>query len=163
VAGGCRAAPEELESTRDLIGKANRAAMVITSGRGMAGGGRAHARNPLRPSGRAGADDRRPVGRRQSVPVARPRRNPRDDRINAPPPDGARSAHDADYRQNAQACQAEVDAVDADMRAGLAKWKGGKVLAVRPVWGALCARYGLVLVTPVENAEEKLSSADFRA
>ena len=42
-------------------------------------------------------------------------------------------AHDADYRKNAQACQAEVDAVDADMRARLAKWKGGKVLAVRPV------------------------------
>ena len=76
-------------------------------------------------------------------------------------------AHDADYRKNAQACQAEVDGVDTEMRDGLAKWKGAKVLAVRPVCGALCARYGLMLVTPVERpeekTEEKLSPADFRA
>src|SRR5438105_1466418 len=72
-------------------------------------------------------------------------------------------AHDADYRKNAQGCQTEVDAVDAEMRAGLAKWKGAKVLAVRPAWGALCGRYGLALVTPVEASEEKLSPGHFKS
>ena len=31
---------------------------------------------------------------------------------------------------------------------------------MRPVWGALCARYGLTLLTPVEAREEELSLGD---
>jgi zinc transport system substrate-binding protein len=72
------------------------------------------------------------------------------------------SAHDAGYRQNAQAYQAEVDAVDRELREGLAPFAGRTVLAVRPVWGALCARYGLTLVVPVEKSEEKLTAEDFK-
>ena len=70
--------------------------------------------------------------------------------------------HEADYRKNADSYRDEVDAVDKELRDGLRKFAGRPVLAVRPVWGALCKRYGLPLVTPVEVTEEKLTPADFK-
>jgi zinc transport system substrate-binding protein len=155
--------PEELESTRDLIGKANRAAMVITSGPWDKWA--AVELTPESRSARLVEPERTTAGRSGDTKVylwldpAVVREMIESMRLRLTVLD---PAHDADYRKNAQACQAEVDAVDADMRAGLAKWRGAKVLAVRPVWGALCARYGLVLVTPAAAPEEKLSSADFR-
>ena len=155
--------PEELESTRDLIGKANRAAMVATSG--PWDGWAAVELTPETRSARLVEPERTAAGRaadpkgylwldpaivREMIESMRLRLTVLD------------PGHDVDYRKNAQACQVEVDAVDAEMRAALAKWAGKKVLAVRPVWGALCARYRLVLVTPVDNVEEKLTAKDFK-
>jgi zinc transport system substrate-binding protein len=70
--------------------------------------------------------------------------------------------HDSEFRRNAEAFIDEVQSVDAAYRAGLEGLRGRKVLAVRPVWGALCARYGLTLLTPVTAREEELSAADFK-
>jgi len=71
--------------------------------------------------------------------------------------------HEADVRAGAAAYLAEVDAVDGEMKAGLAEFKGRKVLVVRPVWGAMLARYGLEQVAPVTGVtEERLTAADFK-
>jgi zinc transport system substrate-binding protein len=68
--------------------------------------------------------------------------------------------HDAEFRENARTFIEEVHKVDAAYRSELEGLRGRKVLAVRPVWSALCARYGLTLLTPVEAREEELSAAD---
>jgi zinc transport system substrate-binding protein len=77
--------------------------------------------------------------------------------------------HEAEYRQGAQGYLDEVNAVDREFRDGLASLKGRSVVAVRPVWGAMCARYGLELRTPVVATEkeppvtdERLKPADFK-
>jgi zinc transport system substrate-binding protein len=70
--------------------------------------------------------------------------------------------HDGEFRENAKAFTDEVEKVDEAYRAGLAGMRGRKVLAVRPVWGALCARYGLTLLAPVDAREEELKAEDFK-
>jgi ABC-type Zn uptake system ZnuABC Zn-binding protein ZnuA len=81
----------------------------------------------------------------------------------------ADSIHDAEYRKGAQEYLDEVHAVDREFRDALVNLKGKSVIAVRPVWGAMCARYGLELRTPVVAEEgqpmmtdERLTTADFR-
>lgn len=70
---------------------------------------------------------------------------------------------EAELRSGAGEYLSEVDAVDGEMKAGLAGFKGRKVLVVRPVWGAMLARYGLEQVAPVSGGrEERLTAADFR-
>jgi ABC-type Zn uptake system ZnuABC Zn-binding protein ZnuA len=71
--------------------------------------------------------------------------------------------HEADVRAGAAAYQAEVDAVVGEMKAGLAVFKGRKVLVVRSVWGPMLARYGLEQVAPVTGVtEERLTATDFK-
>jgi len=70
--------------------------------------------------------------------------------------------HDGEFRENARAFTEEVEKVDEAYRARLAGMRGRKVLAVRPVWGALCARYGLTLLAPVDVREEELKAEDFK-
>jgi ABC-type Zn uptake system ZnuABC Zn-binding protein ZnuA len=69
----------------------------------------------------------------------------------------------AELRSGADGYVAEVDAVDGEMKAGLAAFKGRKVLVARPVWGPMLARYGLEQVAPVTGVmEERLTAADFK-
>jgi len=65
--------------------------------------------------------------------------------------------HETDYRNNAAAYQTEIQTIDKEIRAGLNKVAARQVLAVRPGWGALCKRYGLSLLIPIETTEEKLT------
>jgi ABC-type Zn uptake system ZnuABC Zn-binding protein ZnuA len=69
---------------------------------------------------------------------------------------------EVELRANATAYVGEVDAVEREFAAALAPFKGRKVLIVRPVWGAMLARYGLEPVAPVSVSEEKLTVADFK-
>jgi ABC-type Zn uptake system ZnuABC Zn-binding protein ZnuA len=167
--GGLR--PEEVTATAaDLKQRANRAEMVITSGpwddwavAELSKEAReARLVEPMRmPAGRT-ADARSylwldPVVVRELVEAARTRLSTID------------ANREAEYRGNARGYQAEVDAVDREFRQGLAGEKGRAVLAVRPVWGAMCARYGLELLAPVLPTEkrpfvtdEALEQADFK-
>jgi zinc transport system substrate-binding protein len=167
--GGQR--PEEVEAAGgDLKQRANKAEMMITSGPwdGWAvaelseEAREARLVEPGRTAAARGADARSylwldPALVREVVEAARARLSAID------------ANREADYRANARGYQAEVDAVDGEFREGLAGVKGKTVLAVRPVWGAMCARYGLELRTPVVAEEgksavidERLTQADFR-
>lgn len=70
--------------------------------------------------------------------------------------------HDAEYRKGAQEYLDEVNAVDREFRDALVGLKGKSVIAVRPVWGAMCARYGLDFHTPVVAEEDRPPITDER-
>ncbi len=163
--------PEEVESLGgDLKQRANKAEMVITSGPWDAWAiaelspeaRLARVIEPGRTQAGRAADARSylwldPAVMREMVDAARAR-------LTVVDPD-----HDAIYRQGAKAYQDEVDAVDQEFRDGLAGLKGKPVLAVRPVWGAMCSRYGLELRTPVTKerplvvvTDERLEAQDFK-
>jgi zinc transport system substrate-binding protein len=81
----------------------------------------------------------------------------------------ADAIHEAEYRKGAVGFLDEVNAVDREFSDGLASLKGKSVVAVRPVWGAMCARYGLDFRTPVvakedqpAMTEERLTPENFR-
>jgi zinc transport system substrate-binding protein len=155
--------PEEIEPDAELKQRANKAELVVTSGPWDAWAvvelsSEVRVARLVEPGSMAaarGADSKsylwlNPAVVREMAEAARLRLTVAD------------SAHDAAYRQNAQAYQAEVDAVDRELRDGLAPFAGKTVLSVRPVWGALCARYGLTLIAPVEKNEEALTAEDFK-
>ncbi|HEY7117166.1 MAG TPA: metal ABC transporter substrate-binding protein [Tepidisphaeraceae bacterium] len=155
--------PEELETTPDLRQRANKAALVITSGPWDTWAvaelsPEARSTRVIEPDhmGMARGADRSsylwldPAVMREMVETLRVRLTVID------------PAHDADYRSAAKAYTGEVDAVDEAWRVALAGQRGRKLLVVRPVWGALCARYGLRQVAPVGAVEEKLSSDDLK-
>jgi zinc transport system substrate-binding protein len=71
-------------------------------------------------------------------------------------------AHESDFTTNATVYRTEVEAVDSELRQGLNTLSARQVLAVRPVWGAMCKHYGLSLLTPVDATEATLKPADFR-
>jgi ABC-type Zn uptake system ZnuABC Zn-binding protein ZnuA len=70
--------------------------------------------------------------------------------------------HEGDFTTNAEAYRAELETVDSELRQGLNAVAARQVLAVRPVWGAMCKHYGLSLLTPVDATEATLKPADFR-
>ena len=163
--------PEEIAATaRDLKQRANRAEVVITSGPwdGWAIAElspevrEARVVEPARMQAARRADARSylwldPVVVREMVDAARSRMTIAD------------ANHDAEYRKGAQGCLDDVNAVDREFRDALAGLKGTSVVAVRPVWGAMCARYGLDLKTPVVAEEgqpmmtdERLKPEDFK-
>ncbi len=156
--------PEEVESLAgDLKQRANKAEMGITSGPWDAWATAelspearlARVIEPGRTQAGRGADARSylwldPTVMGETVDAARARLTVVD------------PYHDATYRQGAKAYQDEVDAVDREFRDGLAGLKGKPVLAVRPVWGAMCARYGLELRTPALPTPEKPIVSDER-
>jgi zinc transport system substrate-binding protein len=81
----------------------------------------------------------------------------------------ADAIHEAEYRKGAAGFLDEVNAVDREFSDGLASLKGKSVVAVRPVWGAMCARYVLDFRTPVvakedqpAMTEERLTPENFR-
>jgi len=163
--------PEEIADTaRDLKQRANRAQVVITSGPwdGWAIAElspevrEARVAEPGRMEAARRADARSylwldPAVVRQLVDATKSRLTIAD------------SNHDAEYRKGAQEYLDEVNAVDREFSDGLAGLKGKTVVAVRPVWGAMCARYGLDFRTPVvaeeghpAMTEERLTAGDFR-
>jgi zinc transport system substrate-binding protein len=162
--------PEEVAATaRDLKQRANRAEVVITSGPwdGWAIAElspemrEARVVEPGRMEGARRADARSylwldPAVVREMVDATRSRMTIAD------------ANHDAEFRKGAQAYLDEVSAVDREFREGLASLKGKAVVAVRPVWGAMCGRYGLELRTPVVEegqplmTDERLTAGDFR-
>ena len=163
--------PEEIAATaRDLKQRANRAQVVITSGP-WDGWAIAEISPEVResrvvepgrmPSARR-ADARSylwldPVIVREMLDATRARMTIAD------------ANHDPEYRSGAQKYLDEVNAVDREFRDALANFKGRSLVAVRPVWGAMCARYGLDLKTPVmaeedqpQMTDERLKPADFK-
>jgi zinc transport system substrate-binding protein len=155
--------PEEIEPSAELKQRANKAALVITSGAWdtwavaeLSDQARSNRLiEPQRMSAARGADRTSylwldPAVMRELVETLRVRLTVID------------PAHEADYRSGAKAYTSEVDAVDEAWRVGLAGQRGHKLLVVRPVWGALCARYGLQQVAPVNAVEEKLTAEDLK-
>ncbi len=65
-------------------------------------------------------------------------------------------AHEADYRANLEAFQAELDALDEDIRRVMEQnHVAGKTFIVNhPAWGYFAADYGLKMVSIPENATE---------
>jgi zinc transport system substrate-binding protein len=155
--------PEEIEATAELRQRANKAALVLTSGPWDAWAGTelsSDARStrlidPQRTAAAAGADPKanlwlNPAVMQELLDKVRARLTQID------------PLHEADYRKNAQAYAEEIDEIDRNFRDELAKLKGKKILAVRPIWGALCARYGLSQLAPMDAREEKLSPTEFK-
>ena len=163
--------PEEIAiSARDLKQRANGAQVVITSGPwdGWAIAElspevrETRVAEPGRMEAARGADARSylwldPAVVRELVDATRSRLTIAD------------PIHDSEYRKGAQGFLDEVNAVDREFSDGLAGLKGKTVVAVRPVWGAMCARYGLDFRTPVvaeeghpAMTEERLTAGDFR-
>jgi zinc transport system substrate-binding protein len=157
--------PEEVESTADLRRRASRAGLVITAGawdrwavaelseearalRVIAPDHMAAARNA--PGGAYLWLD--PAVMRELTEAVRERLTVLD------------PSHEAAYRANAAAYRAEIDSVDRDFAAAVGRGAAGRrIVAVRAVWGAMTARYGVATVAPMDGVtEEKLSSADFR-
>jgi ABC-type Zn uptake system ZnuABC Zn-binding protein ZnuA len=155
--------PEELEATPDLRRRLSKANMVVTSGPWdlwMSSELTADAR-----SSRNVEPDRTAAGR-EVEPKAYPWLDPAVIREMIEPlrlhlliQD---SAHEAQFTTRAAEYRAEVDAVDQDIRQALNLIPGRRMLAVRPVWRAMCRHYGLSLLTPVEATEARLTAADFR-
>jgi ABC-type Zn uptake system ZnuABC Zn-binding protein ZnuA len=156
--------PEEVQATTELQQHANRAAIVITSGPWDGWATRllsAEARNQrlIEPERMASAGQAEagayawldPMVAREVLEAARLRLTVVD------------PAHEAQYRSNAAAYAAELDAVAREWEAVRGRARGKTLLAVRPVWGALAKRYGVTVVAPVSGATEaQLSAADFK-
>jgi len=160
--GGQR--PEDLEINAALKQRANKVALVMTSGpwddwTGSELGAEARAARLVEPgrmpAAAAGADLKAylwldPPVVREMADAARLRLTVVD------------TGHERDFREGAARVTAEIDQVDRAFRDDLARFAGKTVLAVRPSWAAMCARYRLKLVTPVDVIETKLTAEDFR-
>ena len=70
--------------------------------------------------------------------------------------------HEPEYTKNAAAVRGSLEALDAELAAAIKGLRAKKVLMVRGNWGALCRRYGLEQVAPVQSREERLSDDDYR-
>jgi ABC-type Zn uptake system ZnuABC Zn-binding protein ZnuA len=156
--------PEDVEGNPALKQQANRADLVITSGPWDAWAlaevsdearnervvepGRTQAGRTADPKAYPWLD---PIVVREMTEAARIRLTVVD------------ASRDAEYRNNAAAYTAEVDSVHHELLDALQAFTGRRVLVVRPVWGAFCARYGLVQLAPVETrTEDRLTADDFK-
>jgi zinc transport system substrate-binding protein len=157
--GGQR--PEAVEASNELTARANSAQILITSGpwddwavRGLSVDARRN--RVVEPGHTTGAEHANPRAYLWLDPavVREMAEAMRVDLTLVAP------RQDSVFRENAKKFTDEVQKVDEAYRSELEGLRGRKVLAVRPVWGALCARYGLTLLTPMDAREEELSSAD---
>lgn len=67
------------------------------------------------------------------------------------------------FRVNTEALLPEIDSVEKALEQTLTKRRNKSLLVVQPIWGAFCARFGLRQVAPVSNAEEMLTTEDYKA
>ena len=72
-------------------------------------------------------------------------------------------ANEPDYSKSAAAVRKSIEALDAELAAGIKSLRSKKMLTVRPTWGAFCRRYGLEQIAPVQSREERLTDDDYRA
>jgi zinc transport system substrate-binding protein len=70
--------------------------------------------------------------------------------------------HEADYRRASERLVKEIDALDADYRAGLAPFRGRRFLSLRPTFSTMVERYDLEEVSPINTDPSHLTDADVR-
>lgn len=157
--------PEDVEPTAELRQRVSRAALVVTGGPWDAWTGAELSREarasrlvePERMPAAAGADARAylwldPAVMREMAEAVRLRLTLID------------PAHEAEYRRNADAYVAEVDAVARELDRDLSRGVGHRIVVARPVWGAFCARYRVTPLMPAADgaAEERLTAEDLK-
>jgi len=72
-------------------------------------------------------------------------------------------SHSRQFQENAAACRAELQTLDAQWRTTLAPLANRNILIVRPIWSAMLRRYQLEPIAPVQNPETQLTASDYKA
>jgi len=68
-------------------------------------------------------------------------------------------AHEAEYKANLDAFIADIDALDADIRATLEKTESKKFIVFHPAWGYFARDYGLEMI-PIEVGGQEPSAQE---